>query len=158
MAEIKIAAPVIVDRELLSAQKELLAHAFGQAQAYTNVVLAAGYAGFFAIWSFLKPELSKVQIFWSALLVSVSLATFILWEVYQVSYRSRSLLSLARAVDDPARFHEHMLKYRQSEQDRLIELKRLWVGTYAVTVLTGFAGVGVLLWAFVQTLWRHYLP
>lgn len=34
----------MVDRDLLEAQKELTSHAFGQAQAYTNLILVAGYA------------------------------------------------------------------------------------------------------------------
>jgi len=63
----------MIDREILEAQKELLAHTFSQAQAYTNVILVAGYAGFFAIWSFIKPELTKATVFWSGLLISLSL-------------------------------------------------------------------------------------
>lgn len=147
----------MINRDLLNAQKELIAHAFGQAQAYTNVVLLAGYAGFFGIWSFLKPELSKSQLFWSALLVSLSLAAFILWEVYQSFYRSRSILSLARTVEDPARFSELVEQYRLDEFDRVITLRRVWVVAFSFCVVTGFGGVCVLLWAFVQTLWSLYV-
>ena len=143
----------MINRDLVNAQKELIAHAFGQAQAYTNVVLLAGYAGFFAIWSFLKPELSKGQVLWSALLVSLSLTAFILWEVYQSFYRSRSLMSLAKTVQDPARFPELIEAHRRREHERILTLKWVWVVAFTFTVVTGFLGVLVLLWAFMQSLW-----
>ncbi len=62
----------VINRDLLDAQKELLAHTYGHAQAYTSVVLLAGYTGFFATWSFLKDDLSKLQILASGLLICSS--------------------------------------------------------------------------------------
>jgi hypothetical protein len=143
-------------RDPVEVQKELIAHAFGQAQAYTNVVLGMGYAGFFAIWTFLKPELSKAQVFWSALLVSVSLASFILWEVYNAYYRSRSLLSLANTVQNPATFTEAIEQYKRDEHARVVNLRRIWVGAFALTVLPGFGGLLVLIWAFIRSLYSVY--
>ena len=89
------------NHELWNAQKELLAHSYGHAQAYTTVVLLAGYAGFFAVWTFLKQDLSKEQVFSSGLLIALSLSSYIIWEVYQAFYRSRTLLGLTKAVQNP---------------------------------------------------------
>jgi hypothetical protein len=143
-------------RELIDAQKELLAHAYGQAQAYTNVLLLAGYAGFFGIWSFLSPTLSKGQILWSAFLVSISLATFIVWEVVQSYFRSRSLLGLARAIEVPDLVSERLAQYWRNEQNRTIAQGRAWVVAFGISVVTGLLGVLVLLWAFVRSLWALY--
>jgi len=144
-------------RDPIDVQKELIAHAFSQAQAYTNVVLSAGYAGFFAIWSFLKPDLSKGETFWSALLVSVSLTAFILWEVYQSFYRSRSILGLAETVKDPSRFQAAIEKYKREEHSRVLSLKRVWVVAFSLAVVTGFGGILVLIYAFIRSLIKLYV-
>ena len=57
-------------QQLLDAQKELLSAAFSRANAYTNLILGAGYAGFFAVWAFTKDHLTPPQLFWSALFVT----------------------------------------------------------------------------------------
>ena len=142
--------------EQIEAQKELIAHAFSQAHAYTNLVLSAGYAGFFAIWSFLTPELTKAEVFWSALLVSISLSVFILWEVYQSYYRSRSMLSLAKTVEHPSRFEEALEEHRRSERTRIVNLKNWWVASLVLSVVPAFAGVLILLWAFVRSIYTLY--
>lgn len=146
----------MVDQELLNAQKELTAHTFDKAQAYTNVVLLAGYAGFFAIWSFIKPDITKEQVFWSGLLIALSLTAFMLWEIYGSFYRSRSLLGLAKAVNNPAKFHELLEQHKIDEHARIIRFGRIWVVVFGFTVLTGFSAIGILLWAFVSGLWKFY--
>jgi hypothetical protein len=146
----------MVDKELLNAQKELAAHTFDKAQAYTNVVLLAGYAGFFAIWSFIRPDITKEQVFWSGLLIALSLTAYMLWEIYGSFYRSRSLLCLAKAVNNPDKFHELLEQHKLDEQARIIFLGQIWVVVFGFTVLTGFSAIGILLWAFVSTLWKIY--
>jgi hypothetical protein len=147
----------MIDRDQLNVQKELLAHAYSQAQAYTNVVLLAGYAGFFAIWAFLKPDLSKSQIFWSGLLIALSLGTYVLWEVYQSFFRSQSLLGLSRAVQDPANFQRLFIAHKRAEQERVIRFGQAWLVAFTVTVVAGVAAIGILLWAFVSTLWALHV-
>ena len=146
----------MTDRELLDAQKELLAHTFSQAKAYTNVILVAGYAGVFAIWSFLKDDLTKATAFSSGLLISISLALFIAWEVYSMFFRSQSILGVARALEDPDRFEQLMLDYRTSEQERIIRYGRIWLIQLPLVVATGFGAIGVLVSAFVHGLWLTY--
>lgn len=146
----------MVDKDLLNAQKELTAHTFSQAQAYTNLVLVAGYAGFFAIWSFIKTDMSRAQIFWSGLLITLSLTTFMVWEIYASFCRSKSLLGLARAVNDPENFLAHLHSHKADEQNRVIRHGRAWAVAFAFTVLTGFSAIGILLWAFVCGLWKVY--
>ena len=143
----------MVDREILEAQKELLAHTFSQAQAYTNVILVAGYAGFFAIWSFLKPDMTKATVFWSGLLISLSLAGFIAWEVYNMFFRSRSILGIARAVKYPEQFEQLMLNHTKAEQERLITYGRIWLMQLPFVVVTGFGAIAILISAFIHGLW-----
>lgn len=146
----------MINRDLLNAQKELLAHAYGQAQAYSSVILLAGYAGFFAIWSFLRQDISKAQIFISGFLIAVSLTSYIVWEVYQAYYRSRSLLGLNRAIQDPNNFENLLAEHKKAEHDRQIWFGRIWITVFGFAVITGFSAVAVMLWAFIDTLYRMY--
>lgn len=146
----------MINRELLEAQKELLASSFSQAQAYTNVILAAGYAGFFAVWAFVKGELSRGAVLWSALLVTLSLAMFVAWEVFGMYMRSRMLIGIAQAVAQPERFEELMLSHRKAAQERSIVFGKVWLFTVWGTVLTGAGAFCILLYAFVHGLWLTY--
>lgn len=103
---------------LLEAQKELLSSTFGQAQAYTNVVLVAGYAGFFGIWSFVRDDLSRGTMFISALLITISLGFFVLWEVAGMIMRNNVLTSLATVVADEAKFAEGLAAYKRKRQEQ----------------------------------------
>lgn len=144
------------NHELLNAQKELLAHSYGHAQAYTTVVLLAGYAGFFAVWTFLKQDLSKEQVFSSGLLIALSLSSYIIWEVYQSFYRSRTLLGLNKAIQNPDNFEILLAAHKKNEQERLISFGRVWVFVFWFTVSTGFSAVSILIYAFIDTLWTLY--
>jgi hypothetical protein len=145
------------NQELWNAQKELLAHSYGHAQAYTTVVLLAGYAGFFAVWTFLKQDLSKGQVFSSGLLIALSLSSYIIWEIYQAFHRSQALLGLNKAVLDPKNFDTLLAEYKKTQQDRTIRLGRIWIFVFGFTVLTGFSAVSILIYAFIDTLWRMYV-
>lgn len=146
----------MINHELLEAQKELLADTFSQARAYTNVLLAAGYAGFFGIWAFVRSYLTPGEVLWSALLAMVSLAMFVAWEVFGMYMRSRTLIAIAKAVAEPERFEELMLAYQRSARDRAIRFGRIWVVTVWGTVVTGLAAFCVLLSAFMRGLLLVY--
>ena len=145
-----------VNKQLLDAQKELLSAAFSQARAYTNLILGAGYGGFFAVWAFMRGQLTAPQVLWSALLVTLSLISFVAFEVYSSFYNSRALLNLARAVEDEAHFATRILEWKRDQQRRNIRFGKIWGSVFAVTFLTGFSGGLVLLYAFIRGLVRWY--
>jgi hypothetical protein len=147
--------PPTID-SLISAQKELLAFAYNSAAAYTNLILGAGYVGYFATWAFLKDRLTPLTELWSALLVLVSLLSFILFEVYKSFYVSQSLLSLQRAVQDPAHFLQRVQEYERDRQARDIRMGRIWATTFWFCLLTGFAGGLIFISAVVHAIFLRY--
>lgn len=146
----------MINRDLVNVQKELLAHAYGHAQAYASVVLLAGYAGFFGIWSYLKQDLSKGQVFSSGFLIALSLSAYISWEVYQSYYRSQALLGLNKALQNPENLADLLEEHNKTQQDRTITYGRIWIFVFGFTVLTGFSAVSILMYAFIETLWTMY--
>ena len=143
-------------QQLLDAQKELLSFSFNRAMAYTNLILGAGYAGFFATWSFSRDRLSAHETLWSALLVTLSLLSFVLFEIFKAFYISKTLLGLSRAVADPEHLAQRLLEWQRDSHAAEIRFGRIWVVTFWFTVLTGVGGGGILIFAFVRALVQSY--
>lgn len=62
-------------KELLNQQmnilKDITAHVFSKATAYSNVIIIAGYVAFFAIWNHVKDQLPEKLTLIAALLISL---------------------------------------------------------------------------------------
>lgn len=145
-----------MDNELLKIQKELLSSSFNHATAYTNTIILGGYVSFFAIWNFTKPQLSNEQILWSAFLMSISLISFIAFEIYGMILRSRSILELHKAVNNPNQFITLLQTHKEKEQSRAINNTRIWVASLFICVTSGFTAAGILIWAFISGLFNLY--
>ena len=48
----------MINQELIDAQKEIISFSYSQGMAYANLIIGAGYAGFFATWAFTRRLLS----------------------------------------------------------------------------------------------------
>ncbi len=142
---------------VIAAQKELLAFSYNSAAAYTNLILGAGYVGYFAAWTFVHDRLTPVTELWTALLVLLSLLSFICFEVYKSFYISRSLQSLHLVVSDPAHFVRRVDEYDKSMQALTIQMFTIWRWAFWITLTTGIAGAGVLISAIVHGLVLHYI-
>jgi hypothetical protein len=140
----------------LDAQKELLASAYSSAAAYTNIILGAGYAGFFATWAFMRERLTPATELWAALLVLVSLLSFILFEVYKSFYISRSLLSLERAVGNTDNFSALLAMHKVEAQRLALQFGSVWLRSFWFILLTGVGGGVVLICAVIHGLLLHY--
>ena len=147
--------PPTID-SLIAAQKEILAFAYNSAAAYTNVILGAGYVGYFATWAFLRDRLTPLTELWSALLVLASLLSFILFEVYKSFYLSQSLLSLQRAVQDPAHFMQRIQEYERDRQARDIRMGRIWASTFWFCLSTGVVESLIFIAAVVHAIVLRY--
>ena len=141
----------------LEVQKELLSSMYSQANAYTNLILGAGYAGFFGVWTFTRDQLNASQVFWSAILVTISLVSFVAFEVYKNLYISRGLLSLNLTIQDEQQIAANLLRWREDQRDREITFGRVWASTCWISILSGFGGGLVLLYSFVRGLLGVYV-
>ncbi|MFU4332516.1 hypothetical protein ACM726_29895, partial [Pseudomonas aeruginosa] len=53
---------------------------------YTNLILVAGYAGFFAFWSTLSEKVPTLLFSITGLLILISLVLFISWELIKMCW------------------------------------------------------------------------
>lgn len=75
----------LTDRQV-TAQKELISHLYEKSQQYVTVVVAGSYAAYFATLSTVSARFSDNELRLSALLMTISLTAFVLWEVLNVAY------------------------------------------------------------------------
>jgi hypothetical protein len=69
-----------------------------QALPFGYLLLGAGYAGSLRYLGLYENELSRRQLLWSALLVMLSLISFIIFEIYKTYVQSRTSMGRARIL------------------------------------------------------------
>ena len=121
---------------------------FDKAAVYTTVVIAAGYAGFFTIWGWIKDYLLQWEMLTTALLIGFSLLAFVCWEIYVMWLLSRRGVKNAVLITTPNADFEQV-----AEQDKVgghAEAQRLmhiWPIVFWLTTGPGILGGIILLLA-----------
>ena len=95
---------------------------------------------------------------WSALLVMLSLISFILFEIYKTYVQTRSLLGRAKILEEDSLLSTRLNVWKVEEHARQIKFGRIWARTFWFTLLTGLAGGSVLIYSFMIGLIRSYWP
>jgi hypothetical protein len=145
-------------KKRMAAAKKLMAKGHTYTMAYTTLVTSAGYAGFFTTWAFTKDLLSPRLVLWSGALITVSLMTFVGFELYRGYHMSRSLwrlASLAEAEDEET-FQRRAAENFKANQGMNVRMQRTWTWCWWGSVVTGLAAGLLLLAAFVMSLHWEY--
>ena len=138
-------------RELADSQSAM----FDKASTYTKLIMGLGYGGFFVVWSGTKTHLSPKLLVISALLVTVSLVLYIIFEVCQMAVLSYLSIEFTNTVNKPsAEVSDALQTYRTKAMRLNTRLGSIWKFMFPVSVLTGLAGAGILIYAFVASLFR----
>lgn len=144
--------------DLVAAQKDMLQESMSAATSYTNVIMVAGYAALFALWAQMSGhEVGKFTPLTSlaaAVCMSLSVLAFIGWEIFGMTLRSTVNISIAKAVNDPPRFEEHMRGYRERMQGIARKFHSAWI--IVVSIAAGFAllAFGIMLSGLLHGAWH----
>lgn len=124
-------------------------HAEAQAKAkeYTNFVIVAGYAAFFALWSGVASDLPSQPRCASAALIGVSLLVFIGWEITTMVARDAA----DRPFDDicydvyPTDDFEGRWERAAAAAARIHNrYRKAWPWVLGVSIVTGLGGAAIL--------------
>ena len=127
---------------------------YDKAVAYTNVIILAGYAAFFTVWSTMKAKMSHREMLVAAFCITFSLVFFVFWEVTKMIVNSKSLTGLLNVLKAPPQEFDQRLAEQQKADQRLnIRLLRFWIVILVFTVVPGLIAAAVLLWSFGRQLW-----
>ena len=127
------ATEALADRQV-AAQKELISYIFEKSQQYVTVVVAGAYAGYFVTLSTVSARFSDAELRLSALLMTISLTIFVVWEVLNVVYIGWQNLRGSFRAESPAWY------------------KRTWLGVVASALLTALAAVGFSAYSYTSNL------
>jgi hypothetical protein len=120
---------------------------FQKAEAYSKTIIALGYAGLFAVWSFVKDHLSHRAMVLTAALVGFSLIIYIAWEVYLMINRALLHDRFNKTLKaNPADQAKAIGDYLEQARNSGIRGAAIWKGVLVLTVLPGSAGAFVLLY------------
>lgn len=132
---------------------KIMSALYDKAAAYTNLIIVAGYIGFFTVWGNMKDTLSEGEMLLSAFCITFSLVFFVFWEVVKMIINSSVYRGLIEVINAPPnQFEEKLQEQQKSEQRLQIRLLRAWFVILILTVVPGVIGAGVLLWSFGRQL------
>ncbi len=144
--------------ELIDTQIKIASAIYDKSINYTNLIIMAGYAGFFGLWSSTKNFLTPKQVFWSVLFMIISISVFVFFEVGKMIFNSCYMLSESSALNKISGakkieeiislFKEHE-KYIKSNQVKFI---RFWIIANIVIIPTAIFGTSVLMYSFIENL------
>jgi hypothetical protein len=144
--------------KIIENQIKIITASYDKATAYTNLIVVAGYAAFFGLWTLTKAYLTKPLAMWAALLMLSSAATFVFFEVYKMFFTSRSLVSKYIGLSDRIKgkpLGQVLTELQKIDSEAKAEALRFlpaWRVSLLVAVITGLGGVGLLLYAFAHAL------
>lgn len=70
----------------VAAQKEIISHLYEKSHQYVTITIGGAYAAYFATLGVLAERFSDRELLTSALLMTVSLTVFVLWEVGSIAH------------------------------------------------------------------------
>lgn len=144
--------------EILDTQIKIVTAAYNQSVAYTNLILLAGYAGFFGIWQLTKEHLTQGQTLWSALLILVSLLFFVLFEIVKMilitklTIRKAKLLKSSEVTSSPSSTLKALKEVESSFERSAGPFMVYWVVSIAISLTTALVAAAILVYAFISGL------
>lgn len=108
---------------------EIQVKVWEKASAYTNVIILAGYAGGFGIWTYTKAQLTDKANIWVATFLGISLIVFIGWEIFTMILRSRHFAKIQPLLVSqltPKEFFEKLEVAKLDEARSTLWFTRVW--------------------------------
>jgi hypothetical protein len=142
-----------IQKQQIDALKEIVAHAYSKATAYSNVIIIAGYVALFSIWSVTRDKLPVKAMFVVALLITLSAALFVLFEVFKMVASGiyfRKITKSLEGVGGP----ELISKIQQQSKGFELRVARVWIFVLVPTLLFGLSALGVLVYYFIVSIFK----
>lgn len=116
------------------------------ATRYTNLVIAAGFAAFFAVWSAFIPHLPRWATLLTGSLIGAALILFIAWTVYQAWENGLSAKRTAAALLGATQqnFSARWDAVTKAERLAILRIYTLWPWIFLPTVALGLSAAVLL--------------
>jgi len=140
-------------KEVVEFYTSILSKTYDKASTYTNIIIMAGYALFFTFWAQVKDEVAAVDARLSAVYVLISVLIFLVWEIFSMIRGALNLKNLNGLTNVPAdKFRDQMAIYNKKNEEFNASFTRYWFYQLLFTIVFGFSGAVVLIWAYFNIL------
>lgn len=119
--------------------------------SYTNLIMVAGFAGYFAFWSTLVTKIPQWIFALCGLLMTLSLTLFIAWEIIKAFWTSRYFHQVQEILGKP-RGSKTLLELQALGAKFSVKGRRWWIWFFATSVITGLSAAIVLIIYFAVEL------
>ncbi|WP_213216556.1 hypothetical protein [Roseibium polysiphoniae] len=138
--------------ELLNLEKEVLSIRFDRTRNYANIVIGAGYVGIFTSASHLKDKISTSTFAIVMLFASISLVSFVIFEIWKITATSLQISSDYRRLTQAKRPGPKLFFMRKIENitmETTLKVISVWPIFLIVTLTTGFISAGIVLLCYI---------
>ncbi len=132
--------------EVLEDTSKMIARMYDKAAAYTNLIVAGGYAAFFTVWGKMgageHPRLHAA----AALCTITSVIVLIGWEVFTTTHGAIVLRRVIPLLNvEPTKVRESLDRINGVVRAHDLWTARIWAPVLCLTMLPGFAGGLILI-------------
>jgi hypothetical protein len=118
---------------------------YEKAQAYSNAMMLAGYAGIFALWTFAKGVLTTKTTNAVIVLIGFSLILYVSWEIVGMLQRAAGAAKFLALIEKAPTDFVQLLAKQEAEERRLSKHYILaWRIVVIPTIIAGYAGALLL--------------
>jgi len=149
-------APPNYDTELKQKQEEIQKsnlQIFDRAQAYTNAMIVAGFAGVLTLWNFSRATLTERTTDTVALMLSISLICFVSNEIYAMLSNASEAHKFNRLVDTtPQEFFKRWDEFQRRRRQVNKRHLSVWRITFFPTVFLAYGAGLLMVYNFIANL------
>lgn len=140
----------IVEKQI-SAFIQLNEKLMNNSNAYTNLIMVAGYAGYFAFWSILAGKIPTWLFNACGLAITLSLTLFITWEIVKMFWSAKHVRATQAIL--AKRPHTNVIsEFEKAFQEFSTRSQKLWLVFLVPTVFSGMTAASLLLGYFCLSL------
>lgn len=140
---------------ILADQITFLSAVWDKSSAFTNLIMIAGYASFFGLWSLLK-DLNRPLNRYSVIAMLVSVCIYVCFEFVKMMYLGITQHRRFQAVNKPAASVAEMLKrlevFRAESERSSVWFMRAWKFAVPPAAAAAALSLGLLAWDLVEVM------
>lgn len=140
----------IVEKQI-SALIQLNEKLMNNASAYTNLIMVAGYAGYFAFWSTLSGKIPTWLFNACGLAITLSLTLFITWEIVKMFWSAKHMQA-TQAILSKEPHPNVITEFEKAFQDFNVRSQKIWIVFLVPTVVSGTTAACLLVGYFCLSL------
>lgn len=140
----------VAEREIgfvkeVEANKEIYSNFISSNSNYTNLIVVAGYAGYFSCLSMVKDGIPLAYLLLSILFMLISISFFVFFEVYKMVRTSSHINTVVNSLNNNRLASVIVEEIKKEQRKFNFSSMKYWYFCVCICLSTGLCGVFVLM-------------